>query len=89
MAKAKMSTMKRTLGIQGNMMIRQVIVPSKENSTFSIPSEFYGMEVEVLVFPFHDKKENKNDSGINTIFDKYLYSFANFKFNRDEANNYE
>ena len=32
-------------------MLRQVMVPSKENSTVSIPSEFYGKEVEILVFP--------------------------------------
>ncbi|MDR2899891.1 MAG: hypothetical protein LBV20_00020 [Treponema sp.] len=34
-----------------------------------------------------DKKEK--DTNINTIFDKYLYSFSSFKFNRNEANNYE
>ena len=27
--------------------------------------------------------------GINDIFDKHLYSFGDFKFHRDEANNYE
>ncbi|MCL1957394.1 MAG: hypothetical protein FWF63_08725 [Fibromonadales bacterium] len=27
-------------------MLRQVMVPSKENSTVSIPAEFYGTEVE-------------------------------------------
>ena len=32
-------------------MLRQVMVPSKENSAFYIPAEFYGMEVEVLVLP--------------------------------------
>ena len=30
------------------------MVPSKENSTVSIPAEFYGMEVEVLVYPNHN-----------------------------------
>ena len=65
------------------------MVPSRENSTVSIPSEFYGMEVEVLVYPFHEKKPTQNSDEINDIFDKYLYSFGNFKFNRDEANNYE
>ncbi|MDR2731641.1 MAG: hypothetical protein LBB36_00305 [Fibromonadaceae bacterium] len=41
-------------------MLRQVMVPSKENSTISIPAEFYGTEVEVLVYPFYAKKENQN-----------------------------
>ena len=71
------------------MMLRQVMIPSKENSTFPIPAEFYGMEVEVLVFPFNNKKVNQNSDNINDIFAKHLYSFGNFKFNRDEANNYE
>ncbi|MDR2898168.1 MAG: hypothetical protein LBU99_05065 [Spirochaetaceae bacterium] len=70
-------------------MTRQIMIPSKENATISIPSEYYGMEVEVLVFPFQHKKENTTTSGINSFFDKYLYSFANYIFNRDEANNYE
>jgi len=70
-------------------MLRQVMIPSKENSTVSIPAEFFGTEVEVLVFPFYNKKANQSSGSINDIFDKYLYSFGNFKFNRDEANNYE
>jgi hypothetical protein len=70
-------------------MLRQVMIPSKENSTIAIPAEFYGKEVEVLVFPFNNKNVNQNSDSINDIFDKYLYSFGNFKFNRDEANNYE
>jgi len=70
-------------------MLRQVMIPSKENSTVSIPSEFYGTKVEVLVFPFYEKKATKNNDSINDIFDKHLYSFNNFKFNRNEANNYE
>jgi hypothetical protein len=70
-------------------MLRQVIIPSEENSTIPIPVEFYGKEVEVLIFPFCDKKANQNNDSINDIFDKFLFSFGDFKFNRDEANNYE
>ena len=70
-------------------MVRQVITPTKENSTISIPAEFYGKKVEVLVFPFNNEKENKNSNNIDDVFDKYLYSFSDFKFNRNEANNYE
>jgi len=70
-------------------MLRQVMIPSKENPTFPIPAEFYGTEVEVLVFPFHNKKANQNSDSINDIFANHLYSFDNYKFDRDEANNYE
>jgi hypothetical protein len=70
-------------------MLRQVMIPSEKNSTISIPVEFYGKEVEVLVFPFCNKKANQNNDNINDIFDKFLFTFGNFKFNRDEANNNE
>ncbi|MCL1836634.1 MAG: hypothetical protein FWG46_03710 [Treponema sp.] len=70
-------------------MLRQVMVPSKENSTISIPSEFYGREVEILVFPYNKPTVNQINYSIKDIFAKHLYSFTNYKFNRDEANDYE
>jgi hypothetical protein len=70
-------------------MLRQVMIPSKENSTFSIPSEFYGTEVEILVFRSNKTKKNQNNDSIKDLFAKHLYSFENYKFDRDEANNYE
>ena len=70
-------------------MLRQVTIPSEENSSFSFPVEFYGKEVEVLVYPFFNSKTNHNIDTLNDAFNKYLYSFNNYKFNRDEANNYE
>jgi len=70
-------------------MLRQVMMPSKENSTVSIPAEFYGMEVEVLVFPHYGTKTNQNSDTIKDLFAKHLYSFDNYKFDRDEANDYE
>jgi hypothetical protein len=65
------------------------MVPSKENSTISIPAEFYGKEVEILVYPFYSQSASQNSDNINDIFDRHLYSFDNFKFNRNDANNYE
>jgi hypothetical protein len=70
-------------------MVRQVIIPSRDNSTVTIPTEFYGTEVEILFFPSYHKKESQNSDSIKDLFAKYLYSFDNYKFNRDEANDYE
>ena len=70
-------------------MLRQVMTPSKENSTIHLPAEFYGMDVEVLVFPLYNRKENQDSDGINDIFARHQFFFGDFKFNRDEANNYE
>ena len=70
-------------------MLRQVMIPSKGNLTISIPAEYYGTEVEVLVFPTNNTKKNQTGDGIDDIFDKYLFSLASFKFDRDQANDYE
>jgi hypothetical protein len=68
-------------------MLRQVMVPSKERASFTFPVEYYGKEVEIFVFP--SNKANKDINDINELFDKYMFSFVNYKFDRDEANNYE
>ena len=70
-------------------MLRQTMIPSEKNSTISIPAEFFGTEVEILVFPSYHKKVSQNSDSIDDIFNKHLFSLANFKFDRDEANDYE
>jgi len=61
-------------------MLRQVMVPSKENSTVSIPAEFYGVEVEVLVYPNHKVWE-----GLTPSMKKPFKAGRNFKkFSREE-----
>ena len=70
-------------------MLRQVMVPTKENSTISIPPEFYGTEIEVLVFPHYGAKSNQNNGTIRDLFAKHLFSFEGYIFDRDEANDYE
>ncbi|MCL2255171.1 MAG: hypothetical protein FWC09_12080 [Lachnospiraceae bacterium] len=67
-------------------MLRQVMIPSKEKASFPFPAEYYGKEVEILVFPF---QKEKNINNLNDFFDKYLFSFTNYKFDREEANNYD
>ena len=41
-------------------MLKQILVPSKENSTISIPAEFYGIEVEVVVSPVYSVPDDTN-----------------------------
>ena len=73
----------------GDIMLRQIMIPSKENSTISIPAEYFGTEVEVLVFPSNKVSANQNNGTIKELFNKYLYSFENYKFDRNDANDYE
>jgi CYTH domain-containing protein len=63
-------------------MLRQVMVPSKENSTITLPEEWYGKEVEIIVSPLEmqqpkARKKLPHYIGLN---------MSDFKFNREEAN---
>jgi len=62
-------------------MLRQVMVPSKENSTISIPTEYYGTEVEIIVFPLETQQPNTKK------LPHYIgLNMPDFKFNREAAN---
>jgi len=52
-------------------MLKQVLVPSKENSTISIPAEFYGREIEVVVYPVYSAAQEAEQENSN-YFDKPL-----------------
>ena len=83
-------------------MYRKIFTPSKLNSNipFAIHSEWYGQLVEVIVFPINDadvqaqhnltmqEKRRKRDE-LNKILDEYPLDLSGFKFNRDEANDYD
>ena len=62
-------------------MLRQILVPSKENATITLPVEWYGREVEVIIFPLEKQqaKEKKLPHYIGL-------DMSGFKFNREEAN---
>ena len=74
-------------------MYRTVFTPTETNSMipFNIPREWYGRNIEFIAFPVDiswkiaEKKERK----FQKIPAKYLFGTKNFKFNRDEANDYE
>jgi hypothetical protein len=70
-------------------MLRQIIMPSKENPTVSIPEEFYGTEMEILVFPSSSTRAGQNSGDIKDLFAEHLYSFDGYKFDRGEANDYD
>jgi len=40
-------------------MFRQVLMPNEQNSTFTIPTEWFGMEVLVLAYPITAKQLNE------------------------------
>lgn len=63
-------------------MFQQVLVPSANNATITLPTDLYGLEVRVVAVPVKiggnfKRKKQLLPPHINT---------SNWKFNREEAN---
>lgn len=78
-------------------MIRQIVVPTQNNYTLELPDEMVGKKVEVIVFEIENVTTENNGTNntekrlrnIKKIFQDNLIDMSNYKFNRDEANNYD
>lgn len=69
------------------------IFPTKENHTINIPEEFYGKEIlltaQTVVASDHIKFADKL-ADVESLFSKYRkIDMSGFKFNREEANNFD
>ena len=67
-------------------MFEQVLIPSKDNATITLPSDFYGLEVKVTVIPMEMPK-TKNYPWIsgNSGIDNPVKVGKNFiKYSREE-----
>ena len=78
------------------LMYRQLFAPVENNISISVPNEWKGMNIEVIVFPISPKEvivrktsDIEKRKKRNEFLDKYLIDLSDFKFNRDEANDYE
>jgi hypothetical protein len=76
-------------------MIRKIIVPTERQYILEIPASFIGKNVEVLAFEVAEaeelQEENKKErlKKIRSAFDGVRVDLSNYKFDRDEANNYD
>ena len=84
-------------------MYRQIFIPTENNSSIpqvTIPREWYGKEVEINLLPvklsFRNKRSDSNPDlekerrrKREEMLKKYTFSRNGYKFDRDEANNYE
>jgi len=68
-------------------MLKQVLVPSKENSTISIPAEYYGMEVEIVVYPILSVSERKKMEAYQNLL-KFRGTLKREIDYKQERNNY-
>jgi len=78
-------------------MYRTIFIPTETDHIIplNIPREWYGRDVEVIVFPLEmsqtllQETEKKSECKFKAIPPQYSFATKNFKFNRDEANDYE
>jgi hypothetical protein len=75
---------------------RQIFSPEIDSIRIPVPGEWIGMNIEVIAFPVSSEKDIKNRISAdekrkkrNEYLDRYLIDLSDFKFNRDEANDYE
>lgn len=78
-------------------MYRQILTPENTKLILQIPEEFVGKQVEVIAFEINDtpstaskistsKQQRIRD--IQLLFDDCRVDMSNFKFNREDANDY-
>lgn len=78
-------------------LIREIIVPTQNTYTLQLPDEMIGKQIEVIAFEIDKKIVPKDDNkplpnelaDIQKIFEGKRVDLSNFKFNREEANNYD
>ena len=78
-------------------LIRKIIVPTGNSYVLTLPDEMIGKRVEVIAFelnkdiPVIDGEsvdQSQIVDEIKGIFKENLVDMSGFKFNREEANNY-
>ncbi len=73
-------------------LIREIIVPTGNSYTLNLPDEMIGKQIEVIAFEI-EKKEiidsaDKMERLRESLQDMRI-DLSNFKFDRNEANNYD
>ncbi|NCO56508.1 MAG: hypothetical protein GW876_14070 [Bacteroidetes bacterium] len=77
-------------------MYRQIIIPENTQLLLQLPKEFVGRQVEIIAFEIEDNTSSINKISkqqrirdIQLLFDDCRVDMSNFKFNREEANDYD
>ena len=79
-------------------MLRQIISPLESSFTLQFPSDMLGKKIEIIAFELQEQTGSpiSNDSDkmlrlkrIEDLTKDKLVDLSNFKFNRNEANNYD
>ncbi|PSL28748.1 hypothetical protein [Dyadobacter jiangsuensis] len=75
-------------------LVKKVIVPTSTTFTLTLPKEMIGKEIEVVASEvkapriLSELEKQQRMEAIEAIFKDSRVDLRNFKFDRDEANNY-
>jgi hypothetical protein len=74
-------------------MYRQIFIPNEQNSNIPIPREWYGRKIEVIAFPVMEDVTDESVANkrkkLDEVLNQHLINLKDFRFNRDEANDYD
>jgi hypothetical protein len=74
-------------------MLREIIKPKEKSFTMQLPEEMIGKTIEIIAFEINEPKvvidKAKRLLEIENLTKSSLVDLSAFKFNRDEANNYD
>ena len=77
-------------------MVRKILVPTENTYLLHLPDSFVGRSVEVLAFEVEAPAEGvahpdaaSTRARLEALVAGYLVDLRNFKFDRNEANNYD
>ncbi len=74
-------------------MIREIVKPEGNTYVLNLPNEMVGKTIEVVAFEIEENLprifEKKNIEQLNKELEGLTVNLKAFKFNRDEANDYD
>jgi len=78
-------------------MVRTILKSENNKLTLQLPDDLVGKMIEVITFSIEDTKRTSNDSiskskridAINNVLNKHRVDLSDYKFDRNEANDYE
>ncbi|MEO3403934.1 hypothetical protein AAFN85_08520 [Mucilaginibacter sp. CAU 1740] len=78
-------------------MVRTILKPERNSLTIKLPDNFVGKVIEVIAFEIEQnadeqvatEEKKKRIEDLNKVLNKHRVDLTNFKFDRDEANDYE
>lgn len=66
-------------------MIRTVVIPDKTTFPVTIPEDYIGRSVEIILFAVDEATQGMKKA-VKRTFDAVQLDLTNYKFDRDEAN---